>query len=82
MGSIVLCTYISVFGRVFLAHCSSNLDSCKQLARVQKEIADLRDEILDLRLKYSSVLKEIKSKWEALEDRFMQGGEQSNNLMQ
>ncbi|MPC12321.1 hypothetical protein E2C01_005008 [Portunus trituberculatus] len=67
---------------MLLAHCGSNLQSYKELTTVQEEMANLNKEILHLHLKYSSILKKIRSKWEALQDRFMQAGEKNKMLTQ
>lgn len=67
---------------MLLAHCGSNLHACKELASVVKEKTNLDKEILQLHIKYSSILKEIKQKWEALQDRVMQVQEESQALVQ
>ncbi|KAK8389522.1 hypothetical protein O3P69_008907 [Scylla paramamosain] len=67
---------------VLLAHCSSSLHSYKELAIVEEQMANLNKEILHLHTKYSSILKKIRPKWEALQDKFMQVGEENKVLIQ
>ena len=78
----VLVSDLILCDRALLAHCGSNLHACKELASIMKEKTNLEKEIFQLHTKYSSVLKEIRPKWEAVQGRVMQVQEESEALTQ
>ncbi|KAG0728841.1 hypothetical protein GWK47_031645 [Chionoecetes opilio] len=67
---------------MLLAHCGSNRHTCKELANVVEQKMNIDKEIFQLRIKYSSILKEIKQKWEALQDKVMHVQKESQELVQ
>lgn len=54
--------------RVLLSHCSENLETSKELVEIIRKKEELERKNLDLILKYNQLLKDIKNKWDNLND--------------